>query len=128
MPSAAEIQRYVIGELDTQRQMRGLGIRQFCDAANVGTATWYDWQALKTSPPLDDICRMAEVLQAYLDVGLVRYDAQAPQTEVGTMRQLSSLEAREVALLMERMTPEQRTYVRDVARAVGIPREPARER
>lgn len=126
MPSAAELQTEVLEEIDLLRELRDLGVRDFCDRANVGTATWYDYKALKTSPPLDDLCRMAEAVKASLDVGVIRYDAD-PSSEGRTMRALSTLEAREVALLMERMTPEQREYMVGVARAVALPKKPVRD-
>lgn len=127
MPSAAELQAAVIQELDVLRELKSLGVREFCGLANIGTSTWYDYRALKTSPPLDDLCRMAEAVGSSLDVGVIRYDAASPSSEGRTMRALSSLEAREVALLMERMSPEQREYLLGVARAVALPRSPTRD-
>jgi hypothetical protein len=126
MPNAAEIQTAILGELDLLREMAEMGIREFCDQANVGTSTWYDYKTLKTSPPLDDLCRMAETVQSSLYVRALRASAEERAGE--DMRTLRNMETREVALLMERMSEEQRAYLLDVARAIALPQTPARDK
>jgi transcriptional regulator with XRE-family HTH domain len=126
MPNAAEIQTAILGELDLLREMAELGIREFCDQSNVGTSTWYDYRSLKTSPPLDDLCRMAEAVKSSLYVRVLRASAEERTGE--DMRTLRNMETREVALLMERMSEEQRAYLLDVARAIALPQTPARDK
>jgi transcriptional regulator with XRE-family HTH domain len=126
MPNAAEIQTAILGELDLLREMAELDVREFCGAANVGTSTWYDYRSLKTSPPLDDLCRMAEAVKSSLYVRVLRASAEERIGE--DMRTLRNMETREVALLMERMSEEQRAYLLDVARAIALPQTPARDK
>lgn len=119
MPTAAELQKDVLAQIDEARQLRPFGLVQFCRKVPCSADSWYRWERNRASPNLRTIYRMAQIVDRELHVAIVTPSSVSTMETPGMPR---SLEAREVALLMERMTPEQRQYVVQVARAaVAIP-------